>query len=36
MRIFAGRVYSWLAFCVNVIGDCAVDVVNADLSAQDE
>ncbi len=36
MRIFAERVYSWLAFCVNVIGVCAVDVVNSDVSAQDE
>jgi|LSQX01.2.fsa_nt_gb flagellar biosynthesis component FlhA len=36
MRIFVKRVYGCLVFCVNVIGVWAVDVVNADMSAQDE
>jgi|LFRM01.1.fsa_nt_gb hypothetical protein len=36
MRIFAGRVYGWLAFCIDVIGDCAVDVVNSDMSVHEE
>lgn len=35
MRVFAERVYTWLAFCVNVIGVCAVDVVNSDSAYDD-